>query len=200
MTKLSVGNYFGVGKNRKKILDIIRLGNGWLLLKTENSKSSRDFKVRAVYQTEPRIRSYTPKHAHFAIDFYGKMCANRERALELLQAIIWLWTGKMPVEKIIQQYSEGLSGLPGYDLEYILHALKWILEQEDINFKGRPPKKQAALDEILGRFNVTTPEGRLGSQLAISLFCDIALGNHPVEALIRANLDILPAKRGRGAV
>ncbi|MEM4281020.1 MAG: hypothetical protein QW470_02405 [Candidatus Caldarchaeum sp.] len=103
MTTLSVGDYFGVGKNKKRILDIIRLRNGWWLLKTENRKSSRDFKVRTVYQTEPRIRSYTPKHAHFAIDFYGKMCADREKALELLQAIFLLWTRKSPVEKIIQQ-------------------------------------------------------------------------------------------------
>lgn len=85
-------------------------------------------------------------------------------------------------------------------MEYILYALTWILEQEDINFKGRPQRRQAALDDILSRFNITPPRDRLGSQLAISLFCDIALGSHPVEALIRANLDILPIKRGLGLV
>ena len=36
---------------------------------------------------------------------------------------------------------------------------------------------------------------REGSQLAISLFCDILLGVHPVEALLAANLDIIPIRR-----
>ena len=73
--------------------------------------------------------------------------------------------------------------------------LKRILEQEDINFVGRPKNKQKQLDEILKIQKVTTPKGRKGSELAISLFCDIANGTHPVEAFIKANLDVLPRKR-----
>jgi hypothetical protein len=85
--------------------------------------------------------------------------------------------------------------LPGYSLEYILYALKWILEQEDINFTGRPQKRQEKLEEILRRQGIITPEGRKGSELAISLFCDIANETHPVEAFIKANLDVIPIKR-----
>lgn len=195
----SVGDYFGRGKNKKKILDVIRLSNGWYLLKTTNSKSKNDFKVKTVYQITPRIRSYTPKHAHFAIDFYGKLCADKEKALTLLSAIFQVWRRESRVDSIIDQHAQSLSTLPGYSIEYILYALDWILEQEDVNYMGRGPEKQKALDELTNAFGVEVPRDRLGSQLAISLLCDIALGTHPVEALMKANLDILPSKRAKGA-
>ena len=85
-------------------------------------------------------------------------------------------------------------------LGYIQYALNWILEQEDVNFRGRPQSRQEEIDAILQKCNVVSPSGRAGSQLAISLFCNLTLGIHPVEAFIRANLDILPIKRARGAV
>ncbi len=189
--KLTVG-----GKLRgKNIREVIRLSNGWLLVKTDDSKSPADFKVRTVWRLKPRIRFFTPKHAHFAIDFYGKLCANREKALKVFNAIIEVWHGE-PVEKVLERHENEAKGLPGYDLEYILYALKWILEQEDINFRGRPERKQRELDEILNRVGVKTPAGRKGSELAISLFCDILSGTHPVEAFMRANLDVVPRKRG----
>jgi len=191
MIKLEIGEKF----RGKKIKDIKKLSNGWYILKTENSKSAEDFKVRTIFSLRP-LRSITPKHAHFAIDFYGKLCANREKAMRVFDAIIEVWNGEQ-VEKIYQKYSDDVKDLPGYDLEYILYALKWILEQEDINFRGRPQKKQKQLDEILKQHNIIVPKGREGSELAISLFCDIASGTHPVEALIRANLDVIPRKRGR---
>ena len=174
----------------KKILEIVKLSNGWVLVKTENSKSPKDFKVRTVWQLKPRKRYFTPKHAHFAIDFYGKLCADKERAMKVFDAIIEIWHNK-PVKKVLEKYEKEIKGLPGYDLEYILYALKWILEQEDINFRGRPEKRQKQLNEILEKVSVSTPKGREGSQLAISLFCDIASGTHPVEALMRGNLDIV---------
>ena len=191
MIKLEIGEKF----RGKKIKDIKKLSNGWYILKTENSKSAEDFKVRTIFSLRP-LRSITPKHAHFAIDFYGKLCANREKAMRVFDAIIEVWNGEQ-VEKIYQKYSDDVKDLPGYDIEYILYALKWILEQEDINFRGRPQKKQKQLDEILKQHNIIVPKGREGSELAISLFCDIASGTHPVEALIRANLDVIPRKRGR---
>lgn len=193
--KLHVGGEF----RGKKILDMVCLSNGWILLKTENTKSQRDFRVITIYQTHPRIRSYTPKHAHFAIDFYGKLCADKERAMKVLQAILDIWKGKS-VTETLNKYEEEVKGLPGYQLEYILHALNWILEQEDVNFRGRPEKRQRELDEILSRCDIEAPTGREGSQLAISLFCNIAQGQHPVDAFIRANLDVLPVKRARGAI
>jgi len=180
----------------KKILEIVKLSNGWVLVKTENSKSPKDFKVRTVWQLKPRKRYFTPKHAHFAIDFYGKLCADKERAMKVFDAIIEIWHNK-PVKKVLEKYEKEIKGLPGYDLEYILYALKWILEQEDINFEGRPEKKQKELNEILSKVGVETPEGREGSELAISLFCDIAGGTHPVEAFIKAGLDVIPKKKKR---
>ena len=190
-SKLSIGEKF----RGKKILDKIELSNGWILLKTENRKSSRDFRVRTVYQTSPRIRSYTPKHAHFAIDFYGKLCANKKKAKRVFQAILEIWRGES-VKRVLEKHDKEVKDLPGYSLEYILYALRWILEQEDINFRGRPKNRQRELDDILSKLNIKTPKGRYGSQLAISLFCNILLGIHPVDAFIRANLDVLPVRRG----
>ncbi|MEM3637974.1 MAG: hypothetical protein QXX17_00055 [Conexivisphaerales archaeon] len=181
----------------KRILDSVKLSNGWVILKTEDSKSTKDFKVKTIYQTKPRIRSYTPKHAHFAIDLYGKICADREKAKKVFDAIIEVWSGKPPNQVIARH---NVQGLPGYDLEYVLYALNWILEQEDINFKGRPLKKQQEIDDLLRQLGVNTPSGRAGSELAISLLCNIVLGVHPVEAFMRANLDVLPVKRARGAL
>lgn len=182
----------------KLILDLVQLSNGWYLLKTENTKSPRDFRVKVIHQLQPRPRSVTPKHAHFAIDFYGKLCADREKAMEVFDAMSDLWRGG-PVQDILKATQESTKDLPGYTLEYILYALRWILEQEDINFAGRPEDKQLELDEVLKKLEIKTPSGRKGSQLAISLLCNIALGLHPVEAMMKANLDVLPAKRAKGA-
>jgi hypothetical protein len=189
MMQLKVGEKF----RGKEIKEIISLSNGWYVIKTENEKSLKDFKVKTIFSLKP-LRSLTPKHAHFAIDFYGKLCANKEKAMKVFNAIIEVWNSK-PVEEVIKKYEREVEGLPGYELEYILYALKWILDQEDINFTGRPQKKQQQIDEILKKQGVITPHGRKGSELAISLFCSIASGTHPVEAFIKANLDVLPKKR-----
>jgi len=102
-----------------------------------------------------------------------------------------MWQGEN-VKEILKEYKTQTNGLIGYDLEYILYALRWILEQEDINFNGRPEKLQEKLNEKCKKAGVSVPTQRKGSQLAISLFCDILLGVHPVEALLAANLDITP--------
>ncbi len=179
----------------KVIFDRVTLSNGWVILKTENHKSARDFKVRTVTSLQP-VHSYTPKHAHFAIDFYGKVCFNEAKALSVLEAIVDVWHNAK-VEQVLRTYESSTQGPPGYSLEYILYALNWILEQEDINFKGRPGGKQRELDERCRKQNIVVPPERLGSQLAISLFCDIASGTHPVQALLNANLDVLPRRRTR---
>lgn len=191
MKKLLVGGTL----RGKRIREIIELSNGWYLVKTDNTKSLRDFKVRTVWRLRPRIRYFTPKHAHFAIDFYGKLCADKEKAMKVFRAIIEVWHNKS-VEEVLKKYQSDVATMPGYDLEYILYALKWILEQEDINFRGRPESKQKQLDEILKKVDVETPVGREGSELAISLLCDIASGTHPVDALLRANLDVVPRRKG----
>lgn len=190
---IKVGDYWGRGRNRKQIKEIRELSNGWILIKTENSKSKEDFKVKVIFSIKPQ-KSMTPKHAHFLIDFYGKMCADRNKALKLLEAVYLVWRGEN-IEEILNQHKEQVSDLPGYPLEYILYALEWILQQEDINFSGRPTQKQKELDDICLKQNISTPEGRLGSQLAVALICDVANGTHPVEALLKANLDIRPKEK-----
>jgi hypothetical protein len=190
---IKIGEYLGKGKNKKKILEIIPLSNGWILVKTENSKSLKDFKVRTIIDVDSR-KFYTPKHAHFVIDFYGKLCQDRKAAEKLFNAIIEVWQGE-EVKKVIPKYKNQVNHLVGYKLDYILYALKWILEQEDINFKGRPEKLQQKLNEKFMSVKIKVPKNREGSQLAISLFCDVLSGIHPVEALLNANLDIIPKFR-----
>jgi hypothetical protein len=189
----------GMCLRKKEIRDIVQLSNGWYIVKTENGKSAKDFRVKTVFTITPRARYLTPKHAHFVIDFYGKLCANKEKAAKILEAIIDIWN-KKPVTIVLDKYKEVAEELPGYKLEYILYALNWILDQEDVNFTGRPEKRQAEIDDIFHRCNVTPPSERKGSQLAMSLFCNVFLGLHPVDAFIKANLDVLPVKRARGTV
>jgi len=181
----------------KTIKAVRKLSNGWYVIKTENSISSRDFKVKTIFSIKPQ-KSMTPKHAHFVIDFYGKLCANKKKAKLVFNAIVEVWRGEC-IKSILNKYSNQTKNLPGYPLEYILVALKWILEQEDINFterpKKRPEKKQKELDKLLKQLNISVPHNRKGSQLAIAVFCDVLLGTHPVEALLKANIDVAPRKK-----
>ncbi len=109
----------------------------------------------------------------------------------MLKAISEVWE-KKDIKQILLQYASLTSGLPGYPLEYILYALNWILEQEDLNFTGRPDKKQKELEETCKKQNISLFPGRNGSLLAVALLCDIINGTHPVEALLKGNLDIRP--------
>ncbi|MEM2619434.1 MAG: hypothetical protein QXR87_07180 [Candidatus Hadarchaeales archaeon] len=168
-------------------MEVVNLSDGSQVAKTENSKSVGDFRVKLVNGEHPQ--GLTIKHAHFAIDFYGKVCRNRKKALKVLDAIVEIWH-RRPVDKALQKYKPQVKGLSGYPLEYILYALNWILDQEDINFRGRRPKRQREFDELLERFNIQTPPGRLGSQITIALFCYIAEGIHPVESFHKVGLRI----------
>jgi len=185
--KVKVGDMIREGSKRKRVLEVIDLSNGWQIVKTENEKSPLDFKVKLINSEHPQ--GLTIKHAHLAIDFYGKLCQDREKALRILEAISKVWQG-VNVKEVINEYEPHTRGLVGYSLEYILYSLNWILEQEDVNFTGRPLDKQEELDEKIERQGIKTPEGRRGSQLAIALFCDIASGIHPVEAFHSAGLRI----------
>jgi hypothetical protein len=194
-----IGDEIGRGRGKKVIKEIIPLSNGWFLLKTTNGKGPGDFRVRTVYQTSPTVRYITPKHAHFAIDFYGKLNANEPDAMKLFDAIVEVWKGSA-VATALQGLRAGIGRLPGYDPEYILYALNWILQQEDINYRvPRPTRKQEEINEILGKSGVPALENRAGSQLAMSLICNITQGAHPVEAFIKASLDVLPVRRSFGA-
>lgn len=193
MSEPEVGGYWGRGRYRKRIREVLRLSNGWYLIKTDDSKSANDFKVKTIFSLEP-VRSLTPKHAHFAIDFYGKVCADSARARRVLEAVGAMWGGS-DVRSVLERYDTATSGLPGYPLEYILYALRWILEQEELNFSGRPEKRQRELELICRRVNFEPPADRPGGLLAVALLCDIMGGTHPVEALLKANLDIQPRRR-----
>jgi len=171
----------------KEVLDVVTLSNGWQVAKTEDTKSSQDFRVKIVSPRHPR--GFTIKHAHFAIDFYGKLCQDRKKALKILEALEKVWHGRN-VNKVLEKYESRARGSAGYSLEYYLYALRWILDQEDINFRGRSSNKQEELDEKLQKQGIKTPSRRAGSQLAIALFCDIASGVHPVEAFYSAGLSI----------
>jgi hypothetical protein len=195
MTAPVVGEYWGRGRFRKIIREVHRLSNGWYLIKTDNSKSSNDFKVKVIFSTEPS-HSMTPKHAHFVIDLYGKLCYNQDRALRVMQAIYDVWKGE-GMKQTLAKYGSDAAGLPGYPIEYILYAMAWILDQEDVNFTSRPGKKQMELEEICKKQKVNLLPGRMGSHLAIGVFCDVCNGTHPVEALLKANLDIIPKKYGK---
>ncbi|WP_448583892.1 hypothetical protein [Thermocrinis sp.] len=190
MKEIRKGDYLGRGNNKKKVLEVIQLSNGWFLVKTENSKSARDFKVRVIIDS----KFYTPKYAHFIIDFYGKFCQDEKAAQKVFDAIIETWQGA-DIRQILEKYQQLTKGLAGYDLEYILYTLNWILEQEDVNFKGRSAKLQDKLNRKLAQMGITPPPGRDGSQLPISLFWDILNGLHPVEVLLSAGLDIAPRRK-----
>lgn len=174
-----------------EILEVKELSANQTLIKTEGDLSAEDFRVKLINEYHPR--GVTIKHAHFAIDFFGKLQYDRELGDRVLRSLVDIWHGKS-VERELRSWEPHLSGsdLPGYNLDYVFYAMSWILEQEDINYDpdGRSDTKQEEIYEILARQRVETPPGREGSQLAISLFCDIANGTHPVEAFYRVNLRI----------
>ncbi len=187
---ITVGNYWGRGDHRKRILEIIKLTNNWILLKTENGKSSQDYKVKVIFSLSPQ-RSQTPKHAHFLIDLYGKLCADSLKGKTIFEHIISMWAGE-DVSNIILKNQSNYTKMPGYPLEYILYALHWILRCEDINFTTRSENKQKIIDSICSEAGITLLEDRLGSQLAISMMADLINGTHPVEAMRNANIKVVP--------
>lgn len=189
----------GLGFRGKTIREVRKLSNGWTLIKTDDGKSADDFRVRLVMTLHPRPRSITPKHAHFLIDFYGKKCADDARAEILFRGLIRVWA-REDVDNVLDEIQPQVTDLPGYPAEYILRALAWILDQEDVNFNGRPDSKQRELDEFIRQAGVPPTIRRPGSELAISLFCNVRGGMHPVEAFLKAQLDVIPVKRARGAV
>ena len=73
--------------------------------------------------------------------------ATKEKAMKVFSAIIEIWHNK-PVKEVFEKYKNEVKGLPGYDLEYILYTLKWILEQGDINFEENPKRSEDKQKEI----------------------------------------------------
>lgn len=173
----------------QEVLDTEDLSNGWQISKWTGKKGPDDFVVKLRSDEHPI--GFAVKHAHFAVDFYGKLCQSGEKGLLLLEIIIDVWHHG-DVDVIIQKHQDEFDNMMGYPFEYYIKALDWILEQEDVNFSGRPADKQAELDRKLKYYGFSVPSGRSGGQLAVALFCDIARGVHPVEALYAAGLSIKP--------
>ena len=83
--------------------------------------------------------------------------------------------------------------LPGYSVEYVLSALEFIFEQEDVNWNrdmaGKPlPDLRKAL---IRSGSLTEDEAKRGSALAIYLLRRVVRdGVHPVAALLEVGLRI----------
>lgn len=178
-----------------EVLEIRELSEeGWIIFKVPGRISEDDFIVKVINPDHPR--GVSVQHAHFALDLYGKLMSDEKAARGVFDGVIDIWQGQSP-EPLLDRLEQVTSDLRGYDLEYFLLAYGWILDQEDINYaagEDRGEKKQAQIDAILERAGVEKAEGREGSQLAISLLCDIVTGEHPVEALRRADLIISPRR------
>lgn len=169
--------------------------DGWIIFKVPGSKSENDFVVKVI--NPDHSRGFSVQHAHFALDLYGKLNRDPDVTRKVFDAIIEVWQGEPP-EPQLDALRQETGHLPGYGIEYFLITYSWILDQEDVNYEAgggsRGEDKQEQIDEILGRVGVEKPRNREGSQLAISLLCDIIDGKHPVEALRQANLVIVPRR------
>jgi len=158
-----------------KILSLIELSDGRLILKVRNKKGAGDFAVKIFnpFATK-RGLVFIPKHAHFAIDFYGKLCANKELARGLFREVQKVYRGEKSAKEVLEELRkserfQAYQSLPGYDPEYILYCLELIFEQEDVNYP--PPKR--------------------GRALAWQLLENIVINEvHPVEAMLRSGLRI----------
>lgn len=179
-------NWYG-----KEVLEVRDLSlEEWIIFKIPGNKSEEDFIVKVTNPEHPQ--GIAVQHAHFAIDYYGKLKHDETDAKRVFEGLIEIWKGK-EVESVLERIRQSLGHLPGYDPEYIFYTMDWILDQEDINYNqsdGRSEKKQRQLDTALENVGVEPADGREGSQLAIGLFCDITSEVHPVEALRRAGLRI----------
>ena len=154
----------------RNILAQKKLSDGTILWKEPGKKGQHDFVVKA--KPPGRKRGYTPKHAHFLIDFYGKLCYSEEVGKLLFDLITDVYK-KKPANQVLNsidiETKRKIDNAPGYSLEFILHALEWIFEQEDINY---PP-----------------PDYK-GRAQAYQMFVDVMNGMHPVDAMKRAGLRI----------
>lgn len=174
-----------------------QLGDGRLVLKVRDKCGAGDFKVVIC---DPRTgRRFTPKHAHFAIDMYGKLCCDKHLTRKLLEAIEWVYNGRPASEVISELSKQGIlkqfDELPGYKIDYILHCLELIFEQEDVNFERRLCERGGELPEVrktlLRQGLISEEEARSGRFLAWRLLKRVvAEGFHPVEAMLEAGLRI----------
>lgn len=167
---------------------------GWVVFKIPGTKSEDDFIVKVI--NPDHSQGIAVQHAHFAIDLFGKISRSEDDGTRIFEGVLDMWRGK-PVDEVLHELKTETGDLPGYALEYFLFTYDWILDQEDVNYgDDRPERKQNQIDSILESMDAEKAPEREGSQLAIALLADIARGEHPVEALRRANLEIKPSRWG----
>jgi hypothetical protein len=152
-----------------EVLTRKRLSDGTEIFTIKGTKGKEDFIVKATF---PSGRSITPKHAHFVIDLYGKLCQNRELGKMVFELIKRVYEGRA-AEEVLQGLREEdenrLANSVGYSIEYILYCLELIFKQEEINY----------------------PQPRYkGKRLAFEMLEDVVNGMHPVEAMKKAQLRI----------
>jgi len=164
--------------------EVRELSGDTYLFKTKGDKGDEDYQVRI---RNDNHRAYSIEYTRFAIDLAMKYHGDREKANKVFDAIVRVWSGE-DADGLLNEYDEDVASLPGYDLEFILHALDWIMENEDAIFTERSDRKQAEIDEKLDEHGITKPSERAGSQLAMGLFAGIVAGNHPVDELYDADL------------
>lgn len=163
--------------------EVRKLSGDTYLFKTKGEKGDEDYQVRI---RNEKHRAYSIEYTRFAIDLAMKYHDDREKANEVFDAIVRAWSGEN-VDDLLDEY-DGVDDLPGYDLEFVLYALDWIMANEDAIFGGRSDDKQAEIDEKLAEHGIEKPSDRDGSQLAIGLFAGIIAGNHPVDELYDVDL------------
>jgi len=181
------------GFPEEKILEQRKLRDGRLVLKVKDKFGAGDFKVVIC---DPRTgKKFTPKHAHFAIDLYGKLCRDECLTRQLLEAISKVYNGQ-PAFAVIADLEKGgilrhFDQLPGYKTDYILHCLELIFEQEDVNFERRGGQLPRLRRILLRKGLASEEEVKRGRFLAWRLFRRIVVeGIHPVEAMLEAGLRI----------
>lgn len=152
-----------------EILEERKLSDGTIIFTIKGTKSAKDFVVKA---RMPSGETITPKHAHFAIDLYGKICQNEELGKIVFEEITGVYQGR-PAKEVLKDIGEErrrkLEKAKGYSIEYILHCLELIFKQEEINYPQ--PKYK-------------------GKKLPYEMLQDIVKGMHPVEAMKKAQLNI----------
>lgn len=164
--------------------EVRELSGETYLFKTKGDKGDEDYQVRI---RNEKHRAYSIEYTRFAIDLAMKYHSDREKANKVFDSIVRAW-GREDIDSLLAEYANNVDSLPGYDLEFILHALDWIMENEDAIFGERSDNKQEQINQKLATHDIEKPRDRAGSQLAMGLFAGIVAGNHPVDELYDADL------------
>jgi hypothetical protein len=174
------------------------LSDGTKIYKVAGRKGKGDFRVIVVHPKSGRL---TPSHAHFAIDLFGKLCADPDKTVELFTAIEAVFRGSSADAVLERLKREGrlndLSSLPAYSVEHVIYALEAIFEQENVNWDrgmaGRPLPKVRT--QWIRQGFITDEEAKKGSAIAIVLLRRVVKDRiHPASALPEVGLRIVPSR------